>query len=147
MPQSLIDQLERGGKETKAQKIDRTGKLVIQCSISNETQGLVPTIGMLCERDSQVERAWLCHPAVKHVGKECQHGGGFCGYRNIQMMISFCQAVEVEGLHCFVGERIPNVIQLQTWIEEGWDQGYNAHARVETGGIKYTRKYIGSSEV
>ena len=36
---------------------------------------------------------------------------------------------------------------MQTWIEAAWDQGINQLGRQETGGIKGTRKWIGTPEV
>ena len=32
-------------------------------------------------------------------------------------------------------------------IEQAWDMGFNSSGRIETGGIKGTRKYIGTPEV
>lgn len=42
---------------------------------------------------------------------------------------------------------MPNILQLQDRIEQAWDNGHNARGRIETGGIKDTRKYIGTLEV
>ena len=42
---------------------------------------------------------------------------------------------------------VPSIFQIQEWIEGAWDQGINAQGRLETGGIKGTRKYIGTPEV
>lgn len=42
---------------------------------------------------------------------------------------------------------IPTIFEIQDWIEEAWDFGINAAGRVETGGIKGTRKYIGTPDV
>ena len=67
-------------------------------------------------------------------------------YRNIQMMISYIQKTHSEGHGSFTG-RIPSIIHLQERIEHAWDMGINEMARVETGGIRGTRKYIGTPEV
>lgn len=147
MPDWLREELEKGGKVSIQTTIDRaTGTLVKEIYVSNETPNLLPVIAFLCERDQNVARAWLCHSGVKHVGKQIKGEGGFCGYRNIQMMISYIQAAFPRGSHPFEG-RIPSILRLQDWIEEGWDKGININARLETGGIKGTRKYIGTSEV
>jgi hypothetical protein len=42
---------------------------------------------------------------------------------------------------------LPTILQLQDIIERAWDMGYNTVGRTETGGIKGTRKYIGTCEV
>ena len=148
MPQWLIETLEAGGQPKIVQKLSKTGGLIRVRSIHNEVRGLIPIIGMLCELDPSVSQVWLCHPKVRHVSKEGHVASGFCVYRNIQMLISYLQAL---GMDVFsdgtLPQRVPTVIQLQKWIESAWDAGINSHAREETGGILYTRKYIGTSEV
>ena len=67
-------------------------------------------------------------------------------YRNIQMMISYIQKTQSEGFANFPG-RVPSVLRLQDDIERAWDLGYYAHCRMQTGGIRGTRKYIGTPEV
>lgn len=146
MPDWLRIQLEKGGKAITVRKIDpTTGHLMNVVQIANETPDLISTIALLSGRDRYVARAWLCHPATKHIGKQLSKEGGFCGYRNIQMLISYIQAVYPRGSHPFEG-RIPTILKLQDYIEAGWDRGINSSARAETGGIKGTRKYIGTSE-
>ena len=61
-------------------------------------------------------------------------------------MISYIQATKSEGYEHFRG-RIPSVLQLQELIEHAWDMGFGLIGRVETGGIRGTRKYIGTPEV
>ena len=45
------------------------------------------------------------------------------------------------------GENYPTIFQIQELIENAWDSGFNAKGRIETGGIRGTRKYIGTPEV
>lgn len=40
-----------------------------------------------------------------------------------------------------------SVLELQDMIERAWDMGFNSHGRIATGGIRGTRKHIGTSEV
>lgn len=72
--------------------------------------------------------------------------GGFCGYRNIQMLASYLTGTGDTGRAHFKGE-IPSIFRIQDIIENAWDMGFNPQGRVETGGIKGTRKYIGTPEV
>lgn len=99
-------------------------------------------------------------------------GNWACGYRNLQMLFSYLVLAmssnesvgngEDDGEHFQhghsrrdgnekgkrkVGGEVPTVLQLQEMIEEAWDLGLNAHGRIQTGGIKGTRKFIGTSEV
>ncbi|RPA83796.1 DUF1671-domain-containing protein [Ascobolus immersus RN42] len=146
MPSKLRRQLEEGGKVTYRNQLLPNGTLTKVPIISNETQNLIFSMSQLCFADTNVDQAWLCHPGVRHVGKQGKEGG-FCGYRNIQMLISYVQAVDLPT-HPFgpSAKGVPNILKLQDWIEAGWDEGINDNGRIETGGIRGTRKYIGTSE-
>lgn len=72
--------------------------------------------------------------------------GGFCGYRNIQMLMSYIIGAGASGAERF-SDTIPTIFQIQDLIEAAWDQGINAQGRFETGGIRGTRKFIGTPEV
>jgi hypothetical protein len=41
---------------------------------------------------------------------------------------------------------IPNVLQIQNAIEAAWDRGICEYARTQLGGVRNTRKWIGSAE-
>jgi hypothetical protein len=79
-------------------------------------------------------------------GGHLTNTGGFCGYRNIQMLTSNIIAAKTQGSHHF-GPTPPSIFQIQDLIENAWDMGINAQGRAETGGVKGTRKYIGTPEV
>lgn len=145
MPRWLLKQLEMGTPTTVANTIDHNGKLIRVESTANEIRHIIPVLAQLCEQDRTVSKAYLCHPGVRHVVKMNKEGG-FCGYRNIQMMISYIQAAKSQGHQHFPG-KLPTILELQDAIECAWDKGINAVSRVETGGIKGTRKHIGTSEV
>ena len=102
-------------------------------------------LARLSEIDSSVEEAWFCHPSVVHVYKY-KHEGGFCGYRNTQMTISYIRGSKATG-HQLFPERIPTVIEMQDWIEKAWDEGINDYARKQVGRLRGTRKWIGTTEV
>ncbi|KAL9102938.1 MAG: hypothetical protein Q9163_001964 [Psora crenata] len=144
MPDWLRDMLEKGGKVTVTNRISRDGRLSRIVSVANETQGIVPVLAQLCTQDNRISRAYLCHPDVTNVVKMPKEGG-FCGYRNIQMMISCIQAAQLAG-HEHFGRGIPSILRLQEMIEHAWDMGINPIGRAETGGIRGTRKYIGTPE-
>ena len=147
MPDWLRQQLEAGGAVSVRNTINPAdGRLVRVTSVANETPGLVGVVAALLEADRSVARAYLCHPAVVHICK-LRREGGFCGYRNIQMLASYMCGVDgAVGSEAFGGE-IPGILRLQDLIEHAWDRGFNANGRVETGGIRGTRKYIGTPEV
>jgi len=130
-----------GAAPHRVNRIGSDGKLAQALVVPNETSGLVPVIADLCALDTTIAVAYLCHSSVKHVHK-IQCDGNFCGYWNIQMMLSFLQASQHPG---HVGP-LPNVLQLQETIEQAWSNGICSYGRVETGGINGTRKWIGTSE-
>jgi hypothetical protein len=145
MPGWLRKQLEQGGKKEQRNIIGPDGQVKTHCYVPNETENLVPAIRSLLQQDNEVERAFLCHPAVTHFAKS-RLEGSFCGYRNSQMMISYITNSKAPGYDKFE-DGVPTILQLQDIIEDAWDRGINPEGRLETGGIKGTRKYIGTSEV
>jgi hypothetical protein len=98
----------------------------------NKLSGVITTLANLLEHDRRVETAYLCNDATIQVYKLSGEGNHFCGYRNIQMLL--------------LGKAY-SIPELQVMIESAWDNGYSSHGRVETGGIRDTRKHIGTSEV
>ncbi len=112
---------------------------------ANETSGVVQVIAQLSHQDPSVDEAYVCHPSVRHVFKMFREGS-FCGYRNIQMLVSYIQGSRAQGCDSF-GTITPSIPRLQEIIEQAWDMGINSSGRIETGGIKGTRKYIGTPEV
>lgn len=145
MPSWLRKMLEKGSRTTKQTQITSDGKLARHTRAENETEQLIPVIAKLCEQDKSVQRAFLCSPKVRHVCKMPREGG-FCGYRNIQMLVSYITKAKAPGHEHFPGG-VPTIIELQDLIEQAWDMGFNSTGRTETGGIKGTRKFIGTPEV
>ncbi|KAJ4339457.1 hypothetical protein N0V87_003155 [Didymella glomerata] len=144
MPRWLHDQLAAGPKITVVNRIGRDGRLIKQEQVQNETAGVIPILAQLSALDRTVKEAYYCHPSTLHVGKTPKEGS-FCGYRNIQMLISYIQGAKAQGHEEFPG-RMPGILNLQELIERAWDKGINHIGRIQTGGIKDTRKYIGTPE-
>jgi hypothetical protein len=121
--------------------------MIVEEDDQNTLPGVMPKLALLLSRDSDVETAYLCTEHAVQVHKLPDEGAHFCGYRNMQML---CLAVGLSG-HRYTGEldlrRKLSIPQLQDLIEQAWDSGINAHGRVQTGGIKATRKHVGTSEV
>ncbi|KAF2490310.1 DUF1671-domain-containing protein [Lophium mytilinum] len=144
MPKWLHRQLEQGPRISLVNRIGRDGRLVRQEEVQNETPGLIPILAQLSAVDRTVQAAYYCHPAILHIGKT-PNEGGFCGYRNIQMLVSYIQGARAQGYDEFTG-RTPGILKLQDLIELAWDKGINDIGRAQTGGIRDTRKYIGTPE-
>ena len=144
MPSWLYKQLETGAKITIRNQIGSDGRITRVENVANETRDILPVLAQLCNSDPALSKVFLCHPSVKHVVKMAREGG-FCGYRNIQMLVSYIQETKAQGWEHF-GGRTPGILRLQDMIEDAWASGINATGKIETGGIKGTRKYIGTPE-
>lgn len=118
--------------------------------LEDAPSGISDVLGKLFDQDRDVETAYICHFAVRYVGKikvkGKNEGNSFCGYHNIQMLVSYINAAEVQGSENFANG-IPTIWEIQNIIEEAWDHGFNESGRLQTGGIKGTRKHIGTPEV
>ncbi|UPX12498.1 uncharacterized protein EKO05_0003043 [Ascochyta rabiei] len=144
MPKWLHEQLAAGPKITVVNRIGRDGRLIKQERVQNETPGVITILAQLSALDRTVKQAYYCHPSTVHVGKTPKEGS-FCGYRNIQMLISYIQGTKAQGHEEFPG-RLPGILKLQELIERAWDMDINPIGRIQTGGIQDTRKYIGTPE-
>jgi hypothetical protein len=148
MPSWLRRQILDGAPTSQHNIILPDGALRRVTSVENETPNLIPLLASLSSQDPTVTRAYFCRPEVQHICK-VRGEGGFCGYRNIQMLISFLRESVAPGEYGsdLFKRGIPNILELQDMIELAWDIGYSPQGRIETGGIRGTRKYIGTPEV
>ncbi|KAL3425624.1 peptidase family C78 [Phlyctema vagabunda] len=145
MPPWLVKLLETEDGATKfVNRLEGDGRTRKVKVCENQQSDIIPVIKQLLVQDPLTEYAYLCHPSVKHVSK-LKKEGGFCGYRNIQMAASYILGVKSQGHEHFNGH-MPTIFEIQEWIETAWDLGINASGRIETGGIRGTRKYIGTPE-
>ena len=127
-------------------------------------KGILNALGGLLKQNASTRHAYLCNEHTEHVSKMAREGqclhfsgqglatdfhgdglGSFCGYRNIQMMVSYIIHAKATGWELF-GDTFPTIFQIQDLIENAWDLGHNPQGRAETGGIKGTRKFIGTPE-
>lgn len=145
MPVWLKRLLEKGSNTTQMNRITPDGRLTRTEKDENEVSSVIPTLAKLCEQDNSVQRAFFCSSGTNQIFKVPREGG-FCGYRNIQMLISYIRESRAPGYEHFP-DRVPTILQLQDMIEQAWDMGINSSGRLETGGIRGTRKYIGTPEV
>jgi hypothetical protein len=126
---------------------DHIAHVISEENDQNTLPGVIPQLARLLSRDSGVETAYLCTEHAIQVHNLPDEGAHFCGYRNMQML---CLAVGLSEQR-EAGEidlsRKLSIPQLQDLIERAWDSGVNAHGKVQTGGIKGTRKHVGTSEV
>lgn len=126
---------------------ERITKLISNEGNENVHTGIIQSLANLINKDPDVEKAHLCSRGAIQVHHLRGEGAHFCGYRNMQM---FCLALGFSGYRAPDGMDLRKklgISQLQDLIEWAWDRGFNDHGRILTGGIKGTRKHVGTCEV
>ncbi|MCJ1460457.1 hypothetical protein MMC28_010839 [Mycoblastus sanguinarius] len=106
---------------------------------------IMTLISILSQKDPEVKTTYLCHDAVRYIGKIKNEDNNFCGYRNLQMLVQYLKAAKAQGYEKF-GDEFLSVFKLQDMIEEAWNKGFNEYGQIQTGGVKDTRKHIGTAE-
>lgn len=119
--------------------------IVAESETSNILSGVIENLTALLEGDDDVEVALLCTPKTRQIHRVEGEGNHFCGYRNMQILLSALPATTPDGQELLAKK--PTIPELQDAIEAAWNAGINAHGKVLTGGIKGTRKHVGTSEV
>lgn len=131
---TLQKKAELGRHAFEQRMPERIATLITNEATTNRLTNVVPILATVLAQDPEVERAYLCHPDTQQISKLKDEGNHFCAYRNIQMLLG-------------PNERYPQTIPaIQAAVEKAWERGFNAHGRIETGGIEGTRKHIGTSE-
>ena len=126
---------------------DRIATLVAHEDDQNALSGVISSLAQLLRRDPDVEVAYLCTKHAVQVHKLPGEGAHFCSYRNMQMLCLALGLSERQRTGEIDLRRKLSIAQLQDLIQSAWDRGMNAHGRQQTGGIKGTRKHVGTSEV
>jgi hypothetical protein len=143
MPSQVRHALENASKPSYECRIGPDGRLIREAIINNQTPRPVPVLADLSAADPNIAIAYFCHKSVKHVHRlKCD--GNFCGYWNIQMLLSYRLAKIEDPAHGSLP--LPNVLEIQDTIEAAWNAGICTFGRTETGGIWNTRKWIGTHE-
>lgn len=146
MPQWLRKVLESGDQIVTKEVLSDDGVKTVADLKVVETPNIISALVQLSRADVPTSRAIYCSPLVHHVAR-LRREGSFCGYRNIQMMVSYIRAAQVAGHQHFDQQPLPSIFRLQEMIEEAWKQGFNSSVGEEVGPLKMTRKFIGTSEV
>jgi hypothetical protein len=146
MPESMLKRVRDGDRSRRLNRIGKDGRIIAEHTLENEVSGLIPVIARLCTASSgYLSSIYVCDSIVHHVHKGTTPGH-FCGYRNIQMLVSYIRGMKAKGHERFEAG-LPGILQIQDMIEEAWDRDPHSVGRQETGGIRNTRKWIGTPEV
>ena len=74
MPSWLVKLLEEDGAVKTTNVLERDGAMRKVKICPNMTAGIVPVLEQLFDQDEQVEYAYFCDPAVRHVSKLRKEG-------------------------------------------------------------------------
>lgn len=95
------------------------------------------------------DRAVLCYERTPHIAPTFDRGWG-CGYRNFLMACAALmdQQIQPSYLGCLNRPMSPGVNNLQQWIEDAWEQGYDKiGAEQLKNKLVGTEKYIGTADI
>ncbi|KAF2217396.1 hypothetical protein CERZMDRAFT_104173 [Cercospora zeae-maydis SCOH1-5] len=124
---------------------ERIAEIISGESDRNRVRNVVPTLAQYLLQHSDSGRTYLCTTKVVQICKLKSEGGHFCGYRNIQMLLS-CLSLSTPSMRLSRPLDECCIFDIQELIERAWDDGFNPHGRIATGGIRGTRKHIGTPE-
>jgi hypothetical protein len=144
MPADVRKHLLNDAEPYSRNRLTWDGRMIRERIVDNETSCLIDVLSDVSAADSQVVAAYLCHRSVKHVEKiKCD--GNFCGYWNIQMLLSYIHDRDARRDGGAVRD-LPSVLAIQSVIERAWNSGICSYGQIETGGVMNTRKWIGTHE-
>jgi len=123
-------------------------------SPSNRLEDVLSVLASLLARSHKTKTAYLCTKAAAQLHRLESEGQHFCGYRNMQMLLSSLPSGSTTTSSTSTlphpdpmsRARKATVLTLQSLVEAAWTAGHNSHSRIETGGILNTRKHVGTSE-
>lgn len=95
------------------------------------------------------DRAVLCYERTPHIAPTFDRSWG-CGYRNFLMACAALmdQQIQPSYLGCLDRPMSPGVNNLQQWIEDAWEQGYDKiGAEQLKNKLVGTEKFIGTAEM
>ncbi|EJD53275.1 DUF1671-domain-containing protein, partial [Auricularia subglabra TFB-10046 SS5] len=96
------------------------------------------------------QRAWLCADGACHVATERWDMGWGCGYRNFLMACAALMAQDQrpEYAHLLQSPLPPGVRNLQKWIQQAWQDGYDEEGAEQLKNrLIGTRRWIGTGEL
>ncbi|GIZ44049.1 hypothetical protein CKM354_000725800 [Cercospora kikuchii] len=124
---------------------DRIADMIREETERNRARNVIPKLAQYLQQDPENKHACLCTTEVVQVHKLRNEGGHFCGYRNIQTLLS-CLPASITCLGSSSSLDKCSILDIQEMIESAWDAGINSHGRIATGGIRGSRKHIGTPE-
>ncbi|KAI5124328.1 hypothetical protein M0805_008935 [Coniferiporia weirii] len=119
----------------------------------NFTPGIIPVLKralLKSHAKGQTVRAALCYEGMVHVATEMWDMGWGCGYRNFLMACTALIDQQVQPMYFPALDQptSPGVRNLQQWIEDAWNAGFDEEGAVDLKGkLVGTKKWIGTAEL
>ncbi|KAF5391761.1 hypothetical protein D9757_001746 [Collybiopsis confluens] len=127
------------------------------CSINtppppNYTPGLIPVLKralLKSHAKGTTTRAVLCYERTVHICRQAWDATWGCGYRNFLMCCAALMDQPYQPTYFpLLDQPIPPGIRnLQSWIEEAWNNGFDPEGHAELKKLVNTRKWIGTSDL
>ncbi|KAJ7168151.1 peptidase family C78-domain-containing protein [Mycena crocata] len=118
----------------------------------NFTPGLIPLLKTHLNKShaaGNTRRATLCYDRAVLVNREVWDASWGCGYRNFLMACASLMDQTSQPLYFPLLDYPlpPSVRNLQQWIEDAWDAGFDKEGKRELKKLVGTRKWIGTSDL
>ncbi|KAF7338646.1 hypothetical protein MVEN_02091000 [Mycena venus] len=118
----------------------------------NYTPGLIPLLKTHLNNShskGHTRRAVLCYERAVLVTREVWDAGWGCGYRNFLMACTALMDQQSEPMYFPLLDHPspPSVRNLQHWIEDAWNDGFDPEGARQLRPLVGSRKWIGTSDV
>ncbi|KAJ3908714.1 peptidase family C78-domain-containing protein [Lentinula edodes] len=92
-------------------------------------------------------RAVLCYEGAVYISRQMWDASWGCGYRNFLMSCAALMDQPYQPMYFPLLDQpiSPGVRNLQAWIEEAWNSGFDIEGRVQLKRLVDTNKWIGTS--
>ncbi|KAG9069022.1 hypothetical protein KI688_009912 [Linnemannia hyalina] len=118
--------------------------------------GLIDKVRILLETSlaqGATEQAYLADPSVMFFQSDKSDRGWGCGYRNIQMLLSYvvgqtyATSTTSATSAAATTSNIPTILELQRQLEYAWTNGFDAQGAAQLSyKVEGTKKWIGTTE-
>ncbi|KAF9072965.1 peptidase family C78-domain-containing protein [Rhodocollybia butyracea] len=119
---------------------------------SNFTPGLVPVLKkalLKSHAKGTTTRAVLCYDRALYISRQIWDAGWGCGYRNFLMSCAALMDQPYQPLYfpLLDGPIPPGIRNLQVWIEEAWNNGFDQEGHAQLKKLVDTNKWVGTSDL
>ncbi|GLB35137.1 putative DUF1671-domain-containing protein [Lyophyllum shimeji] len=146
------------GQEKDTKTFKNGGDVFWYCTLptpppSNYTPGLIPLLQKSLwssHAHGTTQRAALCYERSVHVGPFGTWDRSWgCGYRNFLMVCTALmdQTIQPEYLPLLNEPIPPGIRNLQVWIEDSWEAGFDEDGAKELKNLVGSKKWIGTADL